>query len=200
MKNAEKYTEELDSMGLFLFTGAEIIETLEDDYEIYDATISFDEWIKPVVANNLDMQELYITNGDISFEPVPLHKWIAERELQNQSVDAAKIEEYLSNVLVLTESYDQIVESDFSIYVFDDIEDYLGIETIESFDNAHRKLDNHGVEPSERFVEVAYDGREFYINTYKLSSERDILDFLNDTFSEAQKNVVAASFNRELIN
>lgn len=200
MKNAEKYTEELDSMGLFLFTGAEIIETLEDDYEIYDATISFDEWIKPVVANNLDMQELYITNGDISFEPVPLHKWIAERELQNQSVDAAKIEEYLSNVLVLTESYDQVVESDFSIYVFDDIEDYLGIETIESFDNAHRKLDNHGVEPSERFVEVAYDGREFYINTYKLSSERDILDFLNDTFSEAQKNVVAASFNRELIN
>lgn len=200
MKNAEKYTEELDSMGLFLFTGAEIIEALEDDYEIYDATISFDEWIKPVVANNLDMQELYITNGDISFEPVPLHKWIAERELQNQSVDAAKIEEYLSNVLVLTESYDQIVESDFSIYVFDDIEDYLGIETIESFDNAHRKLDNHGVEPSERFVEVAYDGREFYINTYKLSSERDILDFLNDTFSEAQKNVVAASFNRELIN
>lgn len=200
MKNAEKYTEELDSMGLFLFTGAEIIETLEDDYEIYDATISFDEWIKPVVVNNLDMQELYITNGDISFEPVPLHKWIAERELQNQSVDAAKIEEYLSNVLVLTESYDQIVESDFSIYVFDDIEDYLGIETIESFDNAHRKLDNHGVEPSERFVEVAYDGREFYINTYKLSSERDILDFLNDTFSEAQKNVVAASFNRELIN
>lgn len=200
MKNAEKYTEELDSMGLFLFTGAEIIETLEDDYEIYDATISFDEWIKPVIANNLDMQELYITNGDISFEPVPLHKWIAERELQNQSVDAAKIEEYLSNVLVLTESYDQVVESDFSIYVFDDIEDYLGIETIESFDNAHRKLDNHGVEPSERFVEVAYDGREFYINTYKLSSERDILDFLNDTFSEAQKNVVAASFNRELIN
>lgn len=200
MKNAEKYTEELDSMGLFLFTGAEIIETLEDDYEIYDATISFDEWIKPVVANDLDMQELYITNGDISFEPVPLHKWIAERELQNQSVDAAKIEEYLSNVLVLTESYDQVVESDFSIYVFDDIEDYLGIETIESFDNAHRKLDNHGVEPSERFVEVAYDGREFYINTYKLSSERDILDFLNDTFSEAQKNVVAASFNRELIN
>lgn len=200
MKNAEKYTEELDSMGLFLFTGAEIIETLEDDYEIYDATISFDEWIKPVVVNNLDMQELYITNGDISFEPVPLHKWIAERELQNQSVDAAKIEEYLSNVLVLTESYDQVVESDFSIYVFDDIEDYLGIETIESFDNAHRKLDNHGVEPSERFVEVAYDGREFYINTYKLSSERDILDFLNDTFSEAQKNVVAASFNRELIN
>lgn len=200
MKNAEKYTEELDSMGLFLFTGAEIIEALEDDYEIYDATISFDEWIKPVVANNLDMQELYITNGDISFEPVPLHKWIAERELQNQSVDAAKIEEYLSNVLVLTESYDQVVESDFSIYVFDDIEDYLGIETIESFDNAHRKLDNHGVEPSERFVEVAYDGREFYINTYKLSSERDILDFLNDTFSEAQKNVVAASFNRELIN
>lgn len=200
MKNAEKYTEELDNMGLFLFTGAEIIETLEDDYEIYDATISFDEWIKPVVANNLDMQELYITNGDISFEPVPLHKWIAERELQNQSVDAAKIEEYLSNVLVLTESYDQVVESDFSIYVFDDIEDYLGIETIESFDNAHRKLDNHGVEPSERFVEVAYDGREFYINTYKLSSERDILDFLNDTFSEAQKNVVAASFNRELIN
>lgn len=200
MKNAEKYTEELDSMGLFLFTGAEIIETLEDDYEIYDATISFDEWIKPVVANNLDMQELYITNGDISFEPVPLHKWIAERELQNQSVDAAKIEEYLSNVLVLTESYDQVVESDFSIYVFDDIEDYLGIETIESFDNAHRKLDNHGVEPSERFVEVAYDGREFYINTYKLSSERDILDFLNDTFSETQKNVVAVSFNRELIN
>lgn len=200
MKNAEKYTEELDSMGLFLFTGAEIIETLEDDYEIYDATISFDEWIKPVVANNLDMQELYITNGDISFEPVPLHKWIAERELQNQSVDVAKIEEYLSNVLVLTESYDQVVESDFSIYVFDDIEDYLGIETIESFDNAHRKLDNHGVEPSERFVEVAYDGREFYINTYKLSSERDILDFLNDTFSEAQKNVVAVSFNRELIN
>lgn len=200
MKNAEKYTEELDSMGLFLFTGAEIIETLEDDYEIYDATISFDEWIKPVIANNLDMQELYITNGDISFEPVPLHKWIAERELQNQSVDAAKIEEYLSNVLVLTESYDQVVESDFSIYVFDDIEDYLGIETIESFDNAHRKLDNHGVEPSERFVEVAYDGREFYINTYKLSSERDILDFLNDTFSEAQKNVVAVSFNRELIN
>lgn len=200
MKNAEKYTEELDSMGLFLFTGAEIIETLEDDYEIYDATISFDEWIKPVVVNNLDMQELYITNGDISFEPVPLHKWIAERELQNQSVDAAKIEEYLSNVLVLTESYDQVVESDFSIYVFDDIEDYLGIETIESFDNAHRKLDNHGVEPSERFVEVAYDGREFYINTYKLSSERDILDFLNDTFSEAQKNVVAVSFNRELIN
>lgn len=200
MKNAEKYTEELDSMGLFLFTGAEIIETLEDDYEIYDATISFDEWIKPVVVNNLDMQELYITNGDISFEPVPLHKWIAERELQNQSVDAAKIEEYLSNVLVLTESYDQIVESDFSIYVFDDIEDYLGIETIESFDNAHRKLDNHGVEPSERFVEVAYDGREFYINTYKLSSERDILDFLNDTFSEVQKNVVAVSFNRELIN
>lgn len=200
MKNAEKYTEELDSMGLFLFTGAEIIETLEDDYEIYDATISFDEWIKPVVANNLDMQELYITNGDISFEPVPLHKWIAERELQNQSVDATKIEEYLSNVLVLTESYDQVVESDFSIYVFDDIEDYLGIETIESFDNAHRKLDNHGVEPSERFVEVAYDGREFYINTYKLSSERDILDFLNDTFSEAQKNVVAVSFNRELIN
>lgn len=200
MKNAEKYTEELDSMGLFLFTGAEIIETLEDDYEIYDATISFDEWIKPVVANNLDMQELYITNGDISFEPVPLHKWIAERELQNQSVDAAKIEEYLSNVLVLTESYDQVVESDFSIYVFDDIEDYLGIETIESFDNAHRKLDNHGVEPSERFVEVAYDGREFYINTYKLSSERDILDFLNDTFSEARKNVVAVSFNRELIN
>lgn len=200
MKNAEKYTEELDSMGLFLFTGAEIIETLEDDYEIYGATISFDEWIKPVIANNLDMQELYITNGDISFEPVPLHKWIAERELQNQSVDAAKIEEYLSNVLVLTESYDQVVESDFSIYVFDDIEDYLGIETIESFDNAHRKLDNHGVEPSERFVEVAYDGREFYINTYKLSSERDILDFLNDTFSEAQKNVVAASFNRELIN
>lgn len=200
MKNAEKYTEELDSMGLFLFTGAEIIETLEDDYEIYDATISFDEWIKPVVANNLDMQELYITNGDISFEPVPLHKWIAERELQNQSVDAAKIEEYLSNVLVLSESYDQVVESDFSIYVFDDIEDYLGIETIESFDNAHRKLDNHGVEPSERFVEVAYDGREFYINTYKLSSERDILDFLNDTFSEAQKNVVAVSFNRELIN
>lgn len=200
MKNAEKYTEELDNMGLFLFTGAEIIETLEDDYEIYDATISFDEWIKPVIANNLDMQELYITNGDISFEPVPLHKWIAERELQNQSVDAAKIEEYLSNVLVLTESYDQVVESDFSIYVFDDIEDYLGIETIESFDNAHRKLDNHGVEPSERFVEVAYDGREFYINTYKLSSERDILDFLNDTFSEAQKNVVAASFNRELIN
>ena len=200
MKNAEKYTEELDSMGLFLFTGAEIIETLEDDYEIYDATISFDEWIKPVIANNLDMQELYITNGDISFEPVPLHKWIAERELQNQSVDAAKIEEYLSNVLVLTESYDQVVESDFSIYVFDDIEDYLGIETIESFDNAHRKLDNHGVEPSERFVEIAYDGREFYINTYKLSSERDILDFLNDTFSEAQKNVVAASFNRELIN
>lgn len=200
MKNAEKYTEELDSMGLFLFTGAEIIETLEDDYEIYDATISFDEWIKPVVANNLDMQELYITNGDISFEPVPLHKWIAERECQNQSVDAAKIEEYLSNVLVLTESYDQVVESDFSIYVFDDIEDYLGIETIESFDNAHRKLDNHGVEPSERFVEIAYDGREFYINTYKLSSERDILDFLNDTFSKAQKNVVAASFNRELIN
>ena len=200
MKNAEKYTEELDNMGLFLFTGAEIIETLEDDYEIYDATISFDEWIKPVVANNLDMQELYITNGDISFEPVPLHKWIAERELQNQSVDAAKIEEYLSNVLVLTESYDQVVESDFSIYVFDDIEDYLGIETIESFDNAHRKLDNHGVEPSERFVEIAYDGREFYINTYKLSSERDILDFLNDTFSEAQKNMVAASFNRELIN
>lgn len=200
MKNAEKYTEELDNMGLFLFTGAEIIETLEDDYEIYGATISFDEWIKPVIANNLDMQELYITNGDISFEPVPLHKWIAERELQNQSVDAAKIEEYLSNVLVLTESYDQVVESDFSIYVFDDIEDYLGIETIESFDNAHRKLDNHGVEPSERFVEVAYDGREFYINTYKLSSERDILDFLNDTFSEAQKNVVAASFNRELIN
>lgn len=200
MKNAEKYTEELDSMGLFLFTGAEIIEALEDDYEIYDATISFDEWIKPVVASNLDMQELYITNGDISFEPVPLHKWIAERELQNQSVDATKIEEYLSNVLVLTESYDQIVESDFSIYVFDDIEDYLGIETIESFDNAHRKLDNHGVGPSERFVEVAYDGREFYINTYKLSSERDILDFLNDTFSEAQKNVVAASFNRELIN
>ena len=200
MKNAEKYTEELDSMGLFLFTGAEIIETLEDDYEIYDATISFDECIKPVVANNLDMQELYITNGDISFEPVPLHKWIAERELQNQSVDAAKIEEYLSNVLVLTESYDQVVESDFSIYVFDDIEDYLGIETIESFDNAHRKLDNHGVEPSERFVEVAYDGREFYINTYKLSSERDILDFLNDTFSEAQKNVVAVSCNRELIN
>lgn len=200
MKNAEKYTEELDNMGLFLFTGAEIIETLEDDYEIYGATISFDEWIKPVVANNLDMQELYITNGDISFEPVPLHKWIAERELQNQSVDAAKIEEYLSNVLVLTESYDQVVESDFSIYVFDDIEDYLGIETIESFDNAHRKLDNHGVEPSERFVEIAYDGREFYINTYKLSSERDILDFLNDTFSEAQKNVVAASFNRELIN
>lgn len=200
MKNAEKYTEELDSMGLFLFTGAEIIETLEDDYEIYDATISFDEWIKPVVANNLDMQELYITNGDISFEPVPLHKWIAERELQNQSVNVAKIEEYLSNVLVLTESYDQVVESDFSIYVFDDIEDYLGIETIESFDNAHRKLDNHGVEPSERFVEVAYDGREFYINTYKLSSERDILDFLNDTFSEAQKNVVAVSFNRELIN
>lgn len=200
MKNAEKYTEELDSMGLFLFTGAEIIETLEDDYEIYDATISFDEWIKPVIANNLDMQELYITNGDISFEPVPLYKWIAERELQNQSVDAAKIEEYLSNVLVLTESYDQVVESDFSIYVFDDIEDYLGIETIESFDNAHRKLDNQGVEPSERFVEVAYDGREFYINTYKLSSERDILDFLNDTFSETQKNVVAVSFNRELIN
>lgn len=200
MKNAEKYTEELDSMGLFLFTGAEIIETLEDDYEIYDATISFDEWIKPVVANNLDMQELYITNGDISFKPVPLYKWIAERELQNQSVDAAKIEEYLLNVLVLTKSYDQVVESDFSIYVFDDIEDYLSIETIESFDNAHRKLDNHGVEPSERFVEVAYDGREFYINTYKLSSERDILDFLNDTLSEAQKNVVAVSFNRELIN
>lgn len=200
MKNAEKYTEELDSMGLFLFTGAEIIETLEDDYEIYDATISFDEWIKPVVANNLDMQELYITNGDISFKPVPLYKWIAERELQNQSVDAAKIEEYLLNVLVLTKSYDQVVESDFSIYVFDDIEDYLSVETIESFDNAHRKLDNHGVEPSERFVEVAYDGREFYINTYKLSSERDILDFLNDTFSEAQKNVVAVSFNRELIN
>lgn len=200
MKNAEKYTEELDSMGLFLFTGAEIIETLEEDYEIYDATISFDEWIKPVVTNNLDMQELYITNGDISFKPVPLYKWIAERELQNQSVDAAKIEEYLLNVLVLTKSYDQVVESDFSIYVFDDIEDYLSIETIESFDNAHRKLDNHGVEPSERFVEVAYDGREFYINTYKLSSERDILDFLNDTFSEAQKNVVAVSFNRELIN
>lgn len=187
-------------MGLFLFTGAEIIETLEDDYEIYGATTSFDEWIQPVVANNLDMQELYITNGDISFKPVPLYKWIAERELQNQSVDAAKIEEYLSNVLVLTESYNQVVESDFSIYVFDDIEDYLSIETIESFDNAHRKLDNHGVEPSERFVEVAYDGREFYINTYKLSSERDILDFLNDTFSEAQKNVVAVSFNRELIN
>lgn len=200
MKNTETYAEELDSMGLFLFTGAEIIKTLEDDYEIYDATISFDEWIKPVVANNLDMQELYITNGDISFKPVPLYKWIAERELQNQSVDTVKIEEYLLNVLVLTKSYNQVVESNFSIYVFDDIEDYLSIETIESFDNAHRKLDNHGVEPSERFVEVAYDGREFYINTYKLSSERDILDFLNDTFSEAQKNVVAVSFNRELIN
>lgn len=189
---------ELEKKGLLVFTGKEIIETLKEDYELFnqDKQMTFETWLEPVVLNELELDKKYIIDGDISFTPFLLDENFVEKK---QGIKKEEISDYLSNVVTIDNELNLERDNVFSFYIFDDIEDYMSIETIEGFDAAHKKLDNHEVDVTEPFLELACGSHELYINTEELNNEKEMLNFLNRSFEKAHVDSIAIYFNHNNI-
>lgn len=164
----------------------------------------FEKWIEPVNLNDLEDNKKYIVNSEISFKPIEFDQTFIDERYgqQNIEVSPSDMERYLKHIFITDKGIEYTEKSEsnsVSFYSFDDLNDYLSIEELESFNAAHEKIAQHVYDVSLPFIEVAVGDKEYYKSTSELKTERDILDYVNSVFSKEGLNLEAKTFDRHSI-
>lgn len=192
--------KELEDKGYLILNKTEIIETLKDDYEEFnEEDMLFEEWIKPVKLDELQVASKYIIDGDLSFQPIKIEPIIDERYKHGLNIDEKEVKNYFNNIIITKKGIEHttMIDSDkVSFYSFSDISDYLAIEEFESHDTAHSKISNQNVDVDKPFIEISMVNNEYYVNANTFIIEKDILDYVNNIFEVQGIDFEAKSFDR----
>lgn len=192
--------KELPDKEYLILKGVEILETLKEDFEVFNLDeISLEEWAKPVILHELIKESKYVVNGEISFKPINIETLLDERYGQSLPIDTKEIDIYLDNLMFTRKGIEQselIDMNHISFYTFHDITDYLSLEEFESFNKAHEKITTQGVEVADSFIEIGIGNNEYYKNNSDFKTEKDILDYVNEIFDKEGIDIEAKTFDR----
>ncbi|WP_368644717.1 hypothetical protein AB4027_06310 [Alkalibacterium putridalgicola] len=184
--------EELEMSNLLIIKGSDLIYILTEEYVNFQCRIqnkNLYKWIEPVKIDSLSLDDYYIINSSVCFEPVLLTEHIKQTETDPIKIDIEIIDEYFKGerLIISTEDQGEIL---FDIYKYLDFNDYFSIVTNESFYHCYERLSTYDINLDEQFIEVTFNNRDFYKNINELSDSSSLINFINEIFYKSNfKNI-----------
>lgn len=209
----QEIRKDFKNNGYSLYLGSHIIKKLIHFYdEDKSIEISFVDWLKPVDISNLQNDAYYLVDDQVFNEtfvrPILVSKESMEKfriEKGNQSFDVLPnvLSLYFEHLIVTKrgiESEERVSEALIEVSYYNNITHYEELHAYGSRDATFRKLLKSGVIPSMPFLELVVDGfGEYYINDFSLKTERDIINFVNQSYYAEELDREAKSFDRNKI-
>lgn len=187
----------LDSNELIL-TGAQIEGTLIDDFYAFstgESEVSIASYMFPVDLAKLEMNQKYVIDSEISYEPVSLSDYLEDK---NVKVPGATFEDYANSALKNIYEADGTVVRTLS---YDGFNEYFSEEVIDGFDKTYERLYRFGIDMDKPFIVIelsdSYNPEANVVNIDKIESTEDMLEVINETLKNEKKKYRVESFTRK---
>lgn len=179
---------ELEYNDLLIIKGKELIILLKEDYvrlKYIHQNEDFIDWVKPVIINNLLLENYYIINSSLTFEPVQMIEYIKQTECNYLKIPSDQISEYfnLDHLIIASENSESIT---FYVCKYIDFYDYFSAVTNESVNQCYERLSTHSINLDEKFIEVSFNNIDYYKNINDLTNSSSLITFINEIFGNSK--------------